>query len=192
MHLEQKILPSNCFSAQKLRNPLRGAVVHYFSCANVEKDAEAKFNTANCIQLFKDLNVPKGLREKYLLDANAPEDRMWASAHYLLPRSDTEFPALLVPTDVVAYHAGKSSYKGLNNWNDFSIGIELIGDATSGFTDYQYDCLSWIVGKHRATSGFPLEHVVGHEQIAPGRKVDPGIASGNFDLERLLESLRSW
>lgn len=78
----------------------------------------------------------------------------------------------LVKFDKVAWHAGKSFWKGIDGLNSHSIGIELSATATSGFTPEQIKSLIE-VGKALNTS-YPSIEYVGHEDIAPGRKVDPG------------------
>ena len=71
-----------------------------------------------------------------------------------------------------AWHAGVSSYRGRENCNDDSIGIELEGLEGGDFEAAQYETLSSLcaaLGQH-----YPVQHVAGHEHIAPGRKADPG------------------
>ena len=66
------------------------------------------------------------------------------------------------------------------NVNDFSIGIELVGTADSGFTDRQlaslYELLARLVQQYR----IPSNRVVGHLHISPGRKIDPDGYDGQF------------
>jgi N-acetyl-anhydromuramoyl-L-alanine amidase len=86
-----------------------------------------------------------------------------------------------------AWHAGQSCYQGRDNCNDFSIGIELEGADDEPYTDAQYVALSAVtallmqhypaIGDHR---------IVGHSDIAPGRKTDPGPA---FDWARYRQLL---
>ena len=71
-----------------------------------------------------------------------------------------------------AWHAGVSSYRGRDNCNDDSIGIELEGLEGGTFEAAQYETLASLcaaLGQH-----YPVQHVAGHEHIAPGRKADPG------------------
>ena len=81
-----------------------------------------------------------------------------------------------------AWHAGTSSYMGREAWNDFAIGIELEGTDTTPFTAAQYRVLSEVVGACRLHYGIASDWIVGHSDIAPGRKADPGIG---FDWSRL-------
>lgn len=93
-----------------------------------------------------------------------------------------------VPFEKRAWHAGLSSFQGRRRCNDFSIGIELEGTDTLPFTDAQYESLKslseFIIKRYpRITLG----RIVGHNDIAPGRKTDPGEA---FDWPRYRTSLR--
>ena len=108
------------------------------------------------------------------------------SAHIFINREGviTQF----VPFDRRAWHAGVSSYEGRDHCNDFSIGIELEGADEIPFTDVQYQVLadvSVLLMKHYP--GITADRIVGHEDIAPGRKTDPGPA---FDWGRFRQLLR--
>lgn len=87
-----------------------------------------------------------------------------------------------------AWHAGISSFNGREQCNDFSIGIELEGTDTDNFTDQQYDQLGQLVGV--LLSSFPRlsqETIVGHSDIAPGRKTDPGPCFDWHRFRQLIE-----
>lgn len=103
------------------------------------------------------------------------------SAHFLIRRDG----ALLqfVPCALRAWHAGASCWNGLERCNDYSIGIELEGSDDVPYQDAQYDTLNALVDTLRAH--YPIEDVVGHSEIAPGRKTDPGAA---FDWTRLRDT----
>lgn len=95
------------------------------------------------------------------------------SAHCLIRRdgSLTQY----VPFSRRAWHAGRSVFQGRTCCNDFSIGIEMEGTDNSGFTCHQYNSL--ILLSHCLMRRYPqitLSHIVGHCDIAPGRKTDPG------------------
>ena len=77
-----------------------------------------------------------------------------------------------VSCDDRAWHAGVSSYRGRENCNDDSIGVELEGLEGETFTSAQYQSLSDLV--QAIAQQYPLAHMAGHEHIAPGRKLDPG------------------
>ncbi|GIX21990.1 MAG: N-acetyl-anhydromuranmyl-L-alanine amidase [Gammaproteobacteria bacterium] len=107
------------------------------------------------------------------------------SAHLLIDRDGalTQY----VPLDRRAWHAGASRYCGRERCNDFSVGIELEGTDTVPYTDAQYARLAEVMAVLFAA--FPTLHreaVVGHCDIAPGRKTDPGPA---FDWARLDREL---
>lgn len=74
-----------------------------------------------------------------------------------------------------AWHAGESSFLGCSNCNDFSIGIELEGSDTAPFTAAQYSSLLAVTQAIMAEyPGITPDSIVGHSDIAPGRKTDPG------------------
>lgn len=100
------------------------------------------------------------------------------SAHFFI-RRDGEV-VQFVPADKRAWHAGVSSWRGRARCNDFSVGIELEGCDTQPFTGIQYTRLARLIGALRAR--YAIEVVVGHSDIAPGRKTDPGPC---FDWPRL-------
>jgi AmpD protein len=79
-----------------------------------------------------------------------------------------------VPIHKRAWHAGKSIYQGRENCNDFSIGIELEGCDIEEFTSAQYKSLSNLISYISADLEINKENIVGHNEIAPGRKTDPG------------------
>ncbi len=76
-----------------------------------------------------------------------------------------------------AWHAGKSSYEGREGCNDFSVGVELEGTDTLPYEAAQYAALAEVVaGLCAAYPRLSPERLVGHSDIAPGRKTDPGPA----------------
>lgn len=83
-----------------------------------------------------------------------------------------------------AWHAGTSCYRGRENCNDDSIGIELEGLEGGTFEPAQYETLVSLcaaLGQH-----YPVQHIAGHEHIAPGRKADPGQGFSWPELQRAL------
>lgn len=92
------------------------------------------------------------------------------SAHFFI-RRDGEL-IQFVPTTARAWHAGVSSWGGRERCNDFSIGIELEGCDTIAFDAAQYRTLAALLKRLRRC--YPGVEVVGHADIAPGRKTDPG------------------
>ena len=108
------------------------------------------------------------------------------SAHALI-RRDGQI-VQYVPFGERAWHAGISEYRGRSACNDFSIGIELEGTDTVPYADSQYEQLAVVIGALLATySTLSREHIVGHSDVAPGRKTDPGPV---FDWDRLRGLLR--
>lgn len=105
------------------------------------------------------------------------------SAHYFV-RRDGEVVCFVAP-EHRAWHAGVSCWNGRERCNDFSIGIELEGCDTQPFEPVQYVRLAGLIAELRTC--YPIEAVVGHSDIAPGRKTDPGPF---FDWQRLERLLR--
>ncbi len=102
------------------------------------------------------------------------------SAHLLI-RRDGEL-VQFVDFDQRAWHAGRSCFEGRENCNDFSIGIELEGTDEEPYTDTQYRVIADVT--RALLDRYPAlvpERIVGHSDIAPGRKTDPGPA---FDWPR--------
>lgn len=108
------------------------------------------------------------------------------SSHALI-RRDGEI-VQYVPFAERAWHAGESEYRGRKGCNDFSIGIELEGTDDMPYTDEQYRQLAALAAALLgAYPSLGAEHIVGHRDIAPARKTDPGAA---FDWPRLRALLR--
>jgi AmpD protein len=100
------------------------------------------------------------------------------SAHFLI-RRDGELVQFVGCNDR-AWHAGVSAWKGRERCNDFSIGIELEGTDDTPYAAAQYTTLARLVRALRRA--YPIADVVGHSDVAPARKTDPGPA---FDWARL-------
>jgi AmpD protein len=107
------------------------------------------------------------------------------SSHFLIQRDGTvqQFVSVLDR----AWHAGVSHFQGRDGCNDFSIGIELEGSDHCPFESLQYASL--IKLSQTLISHFPIEHILGHEEIAPGRKTDPG---PHFEWLRYQQALGGW
>ncbi len=107
------------------------------------------------------------------------------SAHVLI-RRDGELTQY-VPFGERAWHAGTSQYRGRSDCNDFSIGVELEGTDSIPYTDAQYAALAALAAALIGAYGsLSAEHIVGHSDVAPGRKTDPGEV---FDWSRLRAQL---
>ena len=92
-----------------------------------------------------------------------------------------------VPFNKRAWHAGESSYQGINDCNNFSIGIELEGNIEDCYTDKQYESLINVT--NTILYHYPnidKTRIIGHSEIAPNRKTDPG---KNFEWDRYIDSL---
>lgn len=92
------------------------------------------------------------------------------SAHFLI-RRDGQL-VQFVPCGERAWHAGVSSWQGRERCNDFSVGIELEGSDEDAFEAAQYLTLNRLLAGLKQR--YPIRDVVGHSEIAPGRKTDPG------------------
>ncbi|BFU60401.1 MULTISPECIES: 1,6-anhydro-N-acetylmuramyl-L-alanine amidase AmpD [Rodentibacter] len=111
--------------------------------------------------------------------------RIRVSAHCLIDRNGviTQY----VNFNDRAWHAGLSSFQGREKCNDFSIGIELEGSNEQPFTEAQYQALQQLtIQIMNAYPKITRDRIVGHADISPGRKIDPG---QYFDWERYLNSI---
>lgn len=104
------------------------------------------------------------------------------SAHFLILRNGEIVQ--FVPCSKRAWHAGASLWQGRSRCNDFSIGVELEGSDQVPFDERQYAALVRLTRLLRRN--YPLRAYVGHADIAPGRKTDPGPC---FDWPRYLAAL---
>lgn len=102
------------------------------------------------------------------------------SSHLVVGREGDVYQC--VAFDQRAWHAGISEFQGRTACNDFSIGIELIGPEEGPFTDAQYAALKGLCDALCQAYRIPRDHIVGHRDIAPGRKVDPG---ADFEYQRI-------
>jgi AmpD protein len=109
------------------------------------------------------------------------------SAHLFIRRDGSIIQ--FVPFHKRAWHAGLSEFNGREKCNDFSIGIELEGADDIPYTAEQYNKLAEVVKALQETySSITSQAVVGHCDIAPGRKTDPG---ESFDWQYLSELLHN-
>lgn len=138
-----------------------------------------EFGTGCVEQLFTNCLVPE--QHPFFLTIN----HLRVSSHFLIDRNGavTQF----VGIDQRAWHAGVSCFEGIENCNDFSIGIELEGTDEQPYSARQYQQLTEL--SHDLMQEFPAitpQRIAGHSDIAPGRKTDPG---PSFDWHRYLVSL---
>jgi AmpD protein len=146
------------FDARPARTPVSLLVIHSISLPPDE------FGGAGVRHLFT--NTLDCSAHPYY----AQLDGLRVSSHFLIGRdgSITQF----VPCGSRAWHAGVSVWQGRERCNDFSIGIELEGCDSMPFESAQYAALSRLT--RRLRRNYPIRDIVGHADIAPGRKTDPG------------------
>lgn len=133
------------------------------------------FGTGHVIDLFMGRLDP-GLHPSYRELAS-----MRVSAHFFIERDGKLHQ--FVDTEDTAWHAGESCFMGRRNCNDFSIGIELEGDRRHEFTAEQYRVLALLCCAIKEL--YPAvgnDRIVGHSDVSPGRKWDPG---PRFDWDHL-------
>ena len=104
------------------------------------------------------------------------------SSHFVVRRGGEVLQ--FVGCDERAWHAGRSRWRGRDDCNDFSIGIELEGLEGQAFMPLQYDALVRLL--HAIAQRYPIEGVAGHEHVAVLRKLDPG---AGFEWRRLAAAL---
>lgn len=160
-------------------------VIHH-----IGSDKGKLYNYKGTVTWFTDESVHKDPKTGKLINL--------ASAHYIVPRNiiqekngDIYNCIQFAEDNYVTYHAGISSYvinnKKISGINNYSIGIELEGDGNLiEYTSYQYEVLKDIIRPKLDHYGLDTSDIVGHEDVSPGRKVDPGKA---FDWKRLRLSL---
>jgi AmpD protein len=108
--------------------------------------------------------------------------RIRVSAHFLIRR--TGALVQFVGCNDRAWHAGVSAWNGREHCNDFSIGIEVEGVDDQAYAAAQYTMLARLV--RVLEHAYPIGDIVGHSDIAPGRKTDPGPAFDWARLQRLI------
>lgn len=111
---------------------------------------------------------------------------MQVSAHILILRTGEIIQ--FVNFNDRAWHAGRSSYLGQKECNDYSIGIELEGSDDQDFEDQQYQALVEVVKVLQQAYPKTQGHLAGHSDIAPQRKTDPG---PHFDWQYFREQLHT-
>ncbi len=104
------------------------------------------------------------------------------SSHFLIRRDGDVIQ--LVGCASRAWHAGASEWRRRTRCNDFSVGVELEGTDEMPFTSEQYAALVPVA--RALLAAYPIVEIVGHSDIAPGRKTDPGPC---FDWPRFREGL---
>lgn len=113
---------------------------------------------------------------------------MQVSAHFFIRRDGALIQ--FVDCDERAWHAGPSRWRGRDNCNDDSVGVELEGLEGGSFEPAQYEALAVVCAA--LAERYPIRHVAGHEHIAPGRKNDPGAGFAWPLLQRELGWPAEW
>tara|TARA_R110002096_G_scaffold150025_1_gene311779 strand:- start:13 stop:738 length:726 start_codon:yes stop_codon:yes gene_type:complete len=110
------------------------------------------------------------------------------SAHYLIAESGAVMS--LVAEEMRAWHGGAGRWGDVVDVNSRSIGIELANDGVSPFSAPLMNSLTGLIGAIMARWGIPAHRVIGHSDMSPGRKIDPGV---RFDWRRLArEGVSVW
>lgn len=157
LHRARRIPSPNC-DARPAATPLALLVIHNISLPPCEFGGEA------IIDLFCNRLDPRA-HPFYTALAGVE-----VSSHFLI-RRDGEL-IQFVPCTLRAWHAGASSWNGRPRCNDFSIGVELEGSDFVPFRDAQYEQLARLT--RELQGAYPIRDIVGHSDISPGRKTDPG------------------
>lgn len=172
----KKLWKNSPFFCSRGSHPLDMIVIHHIGSTNGKL-----YSLNGTITWFTDVEVHKNK------ETGKIENKV--SAHYIVPREKyKDHDVIYLVEDIdVAYHAGRSQWevdgKLRSSINWYSVGIELEGDGNFvEYTDYQYDTLITLVKELMTKHNIPAANIVGHEDISPGRKVDPG---KYFDWKRL-------
>lgn len=164
-------VPSPNCDGRPENEPIRLIVIHAISLPPGE------FGGPGIIQLFTNCLDPEA--HPYFREIQS----LRVSAHFLV-RRDGEL-IQFVSCSRKAWHAGVSSWQAQENCNNFSIGIELEGCDQLPFEDAQYVVLNSLL--EDLHNRYSIEAVVGHSDVAPERKTDPGPC---FDWRRVYDTKR--
>ena len=170
---EAKKVNSPNFEERPLNTSIDLVVIHCISLPPGE------FGTKNIDDFF--LNKLDISKHEYFKEISG----LKVSSHFLIERTGNL--KQFVSIDKKAWHAGVSSFKNRENCNDFSIGIELEGTDDSEYEKNQYNTLiKLVISLMRKYPNITKERVVGHSEIAPKRKTDPGI---KFDWDYIKSKI---
>lgn len=173
-------MPSPNFNARP-DCPITGIVIHNISLPPSEFGKTDKTGT-HFVKTFFQNNLNANDHDYFKTIAD-----LEVSAHLFIERDGSV--SQFVNFNNRAWHAGKSAYLGRSNCNDFTIGIELEGDDYSPFTKIQYTALAHII--HAIYTAYPAtkRHLMGHSDIAPARKTDPGEFFDWQKLRKMVDDL---
>lgn len=187
------------FSSKNNKNEIIKKSVEPVIEERISETVESK-NSSNSLKVTSKLvswgySKPQGLRtidtiiihssynalggDKYDLARLIEEYKKYGvSPHYVINREGDIYQ--LVDDKNIAYHAGESKMPdGRTNVNNFSLGIEIMNTESSNPTEKQYQSLNKLI--YRIKKNYKIKYILGHNQIAPGRKTDPW----NFDWKKL-------
>lgn len=171
---QAQFIASPNFDARPERSEINLLVIHNISLP------PSDFGGSGIIELFTNTLDPK--QHPYYEEIKD----LRVSSHFLIRRDGElfQFVSLLDR----AWHAGKSEFAGRTCCNDFSIGIELEGTDDLAYEDAQYQTLINLTQLlMKVYPGIGLNRIVGHCDIAPDRKTDPG---ESFDWSRFKTAIR--
>lgn len=176
-------------------NGILGSAIYIESPFYNERPKETEINllVIHCISLPEGLFGTPYIRDLFTGKLDCCADSSFdclkgleVSAHCVIRRDGTV--EQYVPFHKRAWHAGVSSFEGQEGCNDFSIGIELEGTDCSEYTGLQYQALVNVTQQIQIKyPAITLPRIVGHSDVAPGRKTDPG---SGFDWEKYFSQLR--
>ena len=170
-------LVSEHFDDREGEQPVDLLVIHNISLPPAE--SEVDFNNDNVEQFFTG-QLDSNQHPYFLSIAD-----LRVSAHLYIKRTGQIIQ--FVPLNKRAWHAGVSEFNGRTRCNDFSIGIELQGTDLLPYTSQQYEALNAVSKQIRTIyPQIKMDNIVGHCDIAPGRKTDPG---SSFDWKRYKSRL---
>ena len=156
-------------------NPNRRSETISNSAGTIRVDTSYNSQGQDYRQKFIILHYTAGNRDSSLKTLTKNE----VSAHYMVSDNKSEPVYSLVDENKRAWHAGVSDWKGRNNLNDTSVGIEIVngGDVSGTFVpykDFQIKEVAVLVKYLADKYEIPATNILGHSDIAPQRKSDPG------------------
>ncbi|MEP7166357.1 MAG: N-acetylmuramoyl-L-alanine amidase [Candidatus Woesebacteria bacterium] len=159
--------------------------------SSFHSDDERALSTIDTIVIHSLYN-PKYPADLSITHAKEVLDESEVSSHFVIARDGKVFQ--LVSEKYQAWHAGESAMPSPDNRtkiNSFSIGIELIGTESSGFTTAQYDSSAKLTAD--LMDKLPITKITGHSDIAPGRKTDPwNFQWKNFETLLKVQTTKSF
>jgi N-acetyl-anhydromuramyl-L-alanine amidase AmpD len=162
-------LPDQCYASTRVLSAV-GILLHHISASKSRPDAP--YDVDSCYRIFVDLKV---------------------SAHYMIARDGTLYR--LVPEDRVAWHAGMSRFRNLEDVNRYFFGVEFIGSEHDFFTDAQYrtgaSLLADLMRRYPIATHMITGHeIVSTERVRPDPKHDPGQCFDWLRLGGMLQTAR--